>query len=79
MKLIRAKLYELLTKGITADVIFQNLCREFLATKSSKSAVAEEIKPSVLRYAVVFEGRCRDGSKPIMHLEAFLARTMALI
>jgi replication factor C subunit 3/5 len=79
LKLIRAKLYELLTKGITADVIFQCLCREFLSTKSNKSALAEEIKPSVLKFAVVFEGRCRDGSKPIMHLEAFLARTMALI
>ena len=30
LKAIRAKLYELLTKGITADVIFQHLCREFL-------------------------------------------------
>jgi len=33
----------------------------------------------VLKYAVMFEGRCREGSKPIMHLEAFLARTMALV
>lgn len=30
LKQIRGKLYELLTKGITADVIFQTLCREFL-------------------------------------------------
>ncbi len=30
LKTIRGKLYELLTKGITADVIFQTLCREFL-------------------------------------------------
>jgi replication factor C subunit 3/5 len=79
LKLIRGKLYELLTKGITADVIFQTLCREFLKTQQSRSTLVESIKPQVLRYAVLFEGRCREGSKPIMHLEAFLARTMALI
>jgi len=33
----------------------------------------------VLKFAVLFEGRCREGSKPIIHLEAFLARVMALI
>ena len=33
----------------------------------------------VLKYAVLFEGRCREGAKPIIHLEAFLARVMALI
>lgn len=79
LKVIRGKLYELLTKGITSDVIFQNLCREFLKSHMSKSTVPEPIKPVVLRYAVMFEGRCREGSKPIMHLEAFIARTMALV
>lgn len=79
LKAIRGKLYELLTKGITADVIFQILCREFLKNQVSKSTLPEPIKPSVLNFAVQFEGRCREGSKPIMHLEAFLARTMALI
>jgi replication factor C subunit 3/5 len=77
--MIRTKLYELLTKGITADIIFVNLCREFLKTEASKSTLQEGIKPVVLRYAVLFEGRCREGAKPIIHLEAFLARVMALI
>jgi replication factor C subunit 3/5 len=79
LKLIRGKLYELLTKGITADVIFQTLCREFLKSQNSKSTLPDAIKPSVLRFAVMFESRCREGSKPIIHLEAFLARTMALL
>jgi replication factor C subunit 3/5 len=79
LKAIRAKLYELLTKGITADVIFQHLCREFLKSQQNKSTLPESVKPSVLRFAVLFEGRCRDGSKPIIHLEAFLARSMAII
>ena len=30
LRQIRTKLYELLTKGITSDVIFQNLARELL-------------------------------------------------
>jgi len=41
--------------------------------------VPDAIKPEVLKYAVMFEGRCREGAKPIIHLEAFLARVMALI
>lgn len=79
LRAIRTKLYELLTKGITADIIFINLCREFLKTEQSRSTLPEPIKPNVLRFAVIFEGRCREGSKPIIHLEAFLARVMALI
>jgi hypothetical protein len=39
----------------------------------------EAIKPSVLKFAVLFEGRCKEGAKPIIHLEAFLARVMALV
>lgn len=79
LRQIRTKLYELLTKGITADIIFINLSREFLKSEQSKSTLAEAIKPRVLKFAVVFEGRCREGAKPIIHLEAFLARVMALI
>jgi len=71
-------LYELLTKGITSDVIFQCLAREFFKSENSKSTLPEPIKPTVLRFAVLFEGRCREGAKPIIHLEAFLARVMAL-
>eukprot|EP00354_Favella_ehrenbergii_P011539 CAMPEP_0170463896 /NCGR_PEP_ID=MMETSP0123-20130129/8831_1 /TAXON_ID=182087 /ORGANISM="Favella ehrenbergii, Strain Fehren 1" /LENGTH=191 /DNA_ID=CAMNT_0010729433 /DNA_START=451 /DNA_END=1026 /DNA_ORIENTATION=+ len=79
LRQIRTKLYELLTKGITSDVIFQNLAREFLKLQQSQSTLPEAIKTEVLKYAVLFEGRCRDGAKPIIHLEAFLARVMALI
>lgn len=79
MRQIRSKLYELLTKGITSDVIFQNLAREFLKPAQSSSTLPEPIKPMVLKFAVLFEGRCREGAKPIIHIEAFLARVMALI
>jgi hypothetical protein len=68
-----------LTKGITADVIFSHLCREFLKGQQCKTSLPEPVKPVMLKFAVLFEGRCRDGSKPIIHLEAFTARTMALL
>ena len=36
------------------------------------------LKPDVLKYAVMFEHRCKDGAKAVIHLEAFLARVMSL-
>jgi len=79
LRTIRTKLYELLTKGITADMIFGILSREFLRKGDKASAALPEvIKPEVLKFAVMFEHRCKEGSKAIFHLEAFLARVMAL-
>lgn len=49
------------------------LVREFL------KQLPNEIKPEVLKFAVLFEHRCKSGAKAIMHVEAFLARTMALL
>ena len=82
LKNIRPKLYDLLTKGIAPELIFQVLVREFLRPSAGGSkmggCLVEHIKPEVLNYACIFEQRCYDGSKSIMHLEAFLARVMAL-
>ena len=41
LRQIRTKLYELLTKGITSDVIFQQLAREFLKPGTSSSTLPE--------------------------------------
>jgi replication factor C subunit 3/5 len=79
LRKIRSMFYELLTKGITADLIFQNLVREFLKGPTQKGSVPETIKPQVMKFAVLFEGRCIERAKSIIHLEAFIARTMALI
>lgn len=38
----------------------------------------EQIRPEILKFAVMFEHRCKSGAKAIMHLEAFLARVMAI-
>jgi hypothetical protein len=73
-----------LVKGITADMIFGILSREFLRkpapgdAKNQSASLPEPIKPEVLKFAVMFEHRCKEGSKAIFHLEAFLARVMAL-
>jgi replication factor C subunit 3/5 len=40
--------------------------------------VPEQVKPEILRYAVLFEHRCKEGAKSIIHLEAYLARVMCL-
>lgn len=83
LRMIRTKLYELLTKGITADMIFGVLSREFLKKSTQQgpnnATLPEAIKHEVLRFAVMFEHRCKEGTKAIIHLEAFLARVMALI
>lgn len=82
LRQIRSKLYDLLTKGITADMIFQVLTREFLKPTQGGQKMGggfpEYIKPEVLRFAVLFDHRCKDGAKAIIHLEAFLARAMCL-
>ena len=44
----------------------------------NSAALPEAIKPEVLKFAVMFEHRCKEGSKAIFHIEAFLARVMAL-
>ena len=63
-------------------MIFGILAREFLKkgspNDSKSAALPEPIKPDVLKFAVMFEHRCKEGSKAIFHLEAFLARVMAL-
>lgn len=60
-------------------MIFGVLSREFLMKQTQGGAsLPEPIKPDVLRFAVMFEHRCKEGSKAIIHLEAFLARVMAL-
>lgn len=79
MREIRKSIYELLTKGITPDMIFGVLAREFLKKPTQGGAsLPDPIKPEVLKFAVMFEHRCKEGSKAIIHLEAFLARVMAI-
>jgi len=58
------------------------LTREFLKNSSGDKkmggAMPEVCKPEILRFAVLFEHRCKEGAKAIIHLEAYLARVMCL-
>ena len=61
-------------------MIFSVVVREFLkgGQEYGKHKISENIKPDIVKYAVIFEQRCKEGAKDIIHLEAFLARVMAL-
>lgn len=69
----RDKLYELLTNCIPADVIIQTLTRELL-----KSAGDDSLRHEIVHWAAYYEHRLRLGSKDIFHLEAFIAKFMAI-
>lgn len=79
LRMIRSKVYEMLVKGITPEQIFAVLVSEFLKSVQQGSRnIPDSIKPEMLRYAVEFEHRCKEGTKAIMHIEAFLARAMCI-
>lgn len=73
-KLLAARdmLYELLTNCIPADVIIQTLSRELM------KGLDDSLKHEVAHWAAYYEHRLRRGSKEIFHLEAFVAKFMAV-
>lgn len=70
--LVRARLYELLGHCIPADVILRRLL-EFLLRR-----VDSGLRPVLIDVAASYDQRLRAGSKAIFHLEAFVARFMAV-
>lgn len=70
---VRKKLYELLVHCIPAPLILKTLAENILARTD------EELKPAIVQSAAFYEHRLRLGSKAIFHLEAFVAKVMALI
>eukprot|EP01104_Vermistella_antarctica_P015555 TRINITY_DN5131_c0_g1_i1.p1 TRINITY_DN5131_c0_g1~~TRINITY_DN5131_c0_g1_i1.p1 ORF type:complete len:356 (+),score=50.41 TRINITY_DN5131_c0_g1_i1:48-1115(+) len=68
---VRAKLYELLSKCIPAELIIKNLTLELL------KRVDSEIKPEVVYWAQHYEHCLQLGNKKIFHLEAFVAKFMS--
>lgn len=71
---IRAKIYEMLANCVPADVILRELCfalaRHHGCDEASKHAIA--------RWAAFYEHRVNLGSKPVFHIEAFVAKIMAV-
>lgn len=68
--LARQKLYELLANCIPADVIFEKL------TMSLMENIDDSLRKDLAKWAAYHEHRMQIGAKPIIHLEAFLARFM---
>jgi replication factor C subunit 3/5 len=68
---VRSYLYELLVNCIPPDVVIRTLANELL------EKVDTDIKHELCHSAAFFEQRLQQGSKPIFHIEAFLADFMA--
>mmetsp|Transcript_25691 Transcript_25691/g.54265 ORF Transcript_25691/g.54265 Transcript_25691/m.54265 type:complete len:385 (+) Transcript_25691:43-1197(+) len=68
----REKLYELLINCIPAQVILKTMVMELLPT------LDDSIKGEVVTWAAFYEHRIALGSKEIFHLEAFIAKFMAI-
>jgi replication factor C subunit 3/5 len=72
LNLIRGKLYELLVNCIPPDVILKALVSALL------KRVDDQIKHEIVQTAAQYDHRMAQGSKPIFHLEAFIAKFMAI-
>jgi len=68
----REKLYELLINCIPAQVIIKTLAVELCKN------LDDELKHEVIEWAAFYEHRIAMGSKDIFHLEAFIAKYMAM-
>lgn len=68
----RDALYELLTNCIPGDVILITLCKQLFLS------LDDELKHEVSHWAAYYEHRMAQGSKEIFHLEAFIAKFMAI-
>jgi replication factor C subunit 3/5 len=68
----REKLYELLVNCIPATVLLKTLLQELVKN------LDDSLKKEVVEWAAFYEYRLAMGSKEIFHLEAFVAKFMAL-
>ena len=69
---VRGKLYELLTNCIPADMIIKQLVSALM------SSIDHSLAVDVIKWAAFYEHRLHLGQKDIIHLEAFVAKFMAL-
>lgn len=68
----REKMYELLVNCIPASTILKTLVGELM------SNLDDSVKLQVIEWAAFYEHRIAMGSKDIFHLEAFVAKFMAI-
>jgi len=72
LKAARLKLYDVLCSCISPNTIFL-----FLANELSRHC-ENEVKYEIAKYAAFYQLQMMAGSKPIVHLEAFLAKFMSI-
>lgn len=70
--LVRQKLYELLCNCIPPEIVIKTLAKMLL------KRLDDQLKHEVIRWAAYYEHRIQQGSKPIFHLEAFVAKFMSI-
>ena len=68
---VRGRLYELLTHCIPESIIIRSLTEQLIRDLDDLTKV------QVARLAADYEHRMQKGSKPIFHLEAFVAKFMS--
>jgi len=68
--LVRQKLYELLANCIPPEVVFERL------TIALMENVDDSLRGEIAKWAAYHEHRMQMGAKPVIHLEAFLAKFM---
>ncbi|KAK8811414.1 hypothetical protein WA158_003148 [Blastocystis sp. Blastoise] len=69
----REKLYDLLGNCIPANIIIKQLMKELL-----KKCGDEDLKVDAVYWAAYYDHRLREANKEIIHIEAFIAKFMAL-
>jgi len=69
---VRTRLYELITHCIPPEVIFVGLQKELV------NNCEDELKTELCQIAAFYEHRLQKGNKAIYHLEAFVAKFMAV-
>ncbi|KAF2745848.1 P-loop containing nucleoside triphosphate hydrolase protein [Sporormia fimetaria CBS 119925] len=69
---VRAQLYDLLSHCIDSTTILKTLTWKLIPK------VDDALKPEIIKWAAFYEHRCKNGSKQIFHLEAFVAKVMRI-
>jgi len=73
---VRESLGELLNAGVPASLILKTLMHCLLKYEALREE--DDVKKDLVKWAAVYEHRISVGSKPILHLEAFVATFMDL-
>ena len=69
---VRGRFYELIVNCIPPELIIKRLVREL------NRKLDVELKHETAKHAAYFEHRKNEGSKAIIHMEAFVANFMAV-